>query len=132
MHCRLLGHSTLNSLTQTDILLLIIHVTLSFWLLHLDYICRCQFSEYGGVILSHFLHGGINSSLIFLQIMPRSAPRSVTSSKTRIAAAAVMAINCDFGSTGLFSSTFVNTKCFHIFGIVFVSFVNEVLKFSFA
>lgn len=58
--------------------------------------------------------------------------RSVTSSKTFIAAAAVMAINSDFRSTGPLSSTFVNTKCFHILGIVFVSSVNEVLKFSFA
>lgn len=39
-----------------------------------------------------------------------------------------MAINSDFRSAGLLSSTFVNTKCFHILGIVFVSSVNEVLK----
>lgn len=40
----------------------------------------------------------------------------------------MMAINSDFRSAGLLSSTFVNTECFHILGIVFVSSVNEVLK----
>lgn len=43
-----------------------------------------------------------------------------------------MAINSDFRSSGPFSSTFVNTKSFHVLGIFFVSSVNEVLKFSFA
>lgn len=117
-----------NSLTLADTLLQILDVTfvLSSWR-------QCLYSLVN-MDVPHYpiLCSGNGIWFNFHADNAQISPRSVTSSETFTAAAAVMAINSDFRSTGPFSSTFITTKCFHILGIVFVSFVNEVLKFSFA